>query len=160
MDPKRQDGPYAHSIIVSPDNQFAYAADLGLDQIRAYRLDPTLAKMEAASPAFVDAPPGAGPRHLAFGLDGKNLYSIDELSNTITRFSQKSPGGALTRQESISTLPDDFAGTSYCADLKFTPDGKFLFGTNRGHDSIAIFQVGENGALTRVGLVPSEHAGE
>lgn len=155
VDPKRQDGPYAHSIIVSPDNRFAYAADLGLDQILAYRLDPATAKLESASPAFVASPPGAGPRHLRFAPDGKNLYAIDELSNTITRYSHGAAPGALTKQESFSTLPDDFTGSSYCADLKFTPDGRFLYGTNRGHDSLAIFRAGEDGVLSRVGVVPS-----
>lgn len=155
VDPKRQSGPFAHSIVVSPDNRFAYAADLGLDQILAYRLDTATAKLEPASPAFVASPPGAGPRHLAFAPDGNHLHAIDELSNTVTRYSQDPKSGALTRQESLSTLPEDFEGSSHCADLKFTPDGRFLYGTNRGHDSLAIFRVGENGALIRVGIVPS-----
>ena len=155
VDPKRQDGPYAHSIVFSPDNRFAYAADLGLDQILSYRLDPATAKLNAASPAFAASPPGAGPRHLTFAPDGKNLYAIDELSNTVTRYSRDADSGTLTKHESLSTLPDDFKGSSYCADLKFTPDGRFLYGTNRGHDSLAIFRAGENGALSRVDIVPS-----
>lgn len=155
VDPKRQDGPYAHSIIAGPDNRFAYAADLGLDQILAYRLDAATAKLEPASTAFVASPPGAGPRHLTFAPDGKNLCAIDELSNTITRYSLDATSGALTKQESLSTLPDDFKGSSYCADLKFTPDGKFLYGTNRGHDSLAIFRAAENGVLSLVEIVPS-----
>ena len=155
VDPKRQDGPYAHSIVFSPDNRFAYAADLGLDQILSYRLDPATAKLDAASPAFVASPPGAGPRHLTVAPDGKNLYAIDELSNTITRYSRDADSGTLTKHESLPTLPDDFKGSSYCADLKFTPDGRFLYGTNRGHDSLAIFRAGENGALSRVDIIPS-----
>ncbi len=155
VDPKRQDGPYAHSIVVSPDNRFAYAADLGLDQILVYRLDAANAKLEPATPAFAASPPGAGPRHLAFAPDGENLYAIDELSNTVTRYSRDAAKGALTRHESLSTLPVDFKGSSYCADLKFTPDGKFLYGTNRGHDSLAIFRVGENGVLAHIGNPPS-----
>lgn len=155
VDPKRQDAPYAHSIIVSPDNRFAYAADLGLDQILAYRLDAAKARIETATPAFVASHPGAGPRHLTFAPDGKNLYAIDELSNTITRYSRDEASGTLTKHESLSTLPDDFQGSSYCADLKFTPDGRFLYGTNRGHDSLAIFRAGENGVLSRTDIVPS-----
>lgn len=154
VDPKRQDGPYAHSIVVGPGNDFAYAADLGLDQILSYRLDTATAKLEPASPPFVASPPGAGPRHLAFAPDGRNLYAIDELSNTVTRYAV-GENGALERRESLSTLPDGFEGSSYCADLKFTPDGRFLYGTNRGHDSIAIFRVGNEGALSRVGIEPS-----
>jgi 6-phosphogluconolactonase len=155
VDPKRQDGPYAHSIMPSPDNRFAYAADLGLDQILAYQLDPATAKLEPASPAFVAAHPGAGPRHLTFAPDGKNLYAIDELSNTVTRYSRDAASGILTKHESLPTLPDEFKGSSYCADLKFTPDGKFLYGTNRGHDSLAIFRAEKDGVLTRVEIVPS-----
>jgi len=155
VDPKRQDGPYAHSIVPSPENRFAYAADLGLDQILTYRLDASKATIEPATPAFVASPPGAGPRHLTFAPDGENLYAIDELSNTITRYSHEATSGTLTRHESISTLPDDFKGSSHCADLKFTPDGRFLYGTNRGHDSLAIFRTGENGVLSRVEIVPS-----
>lgn len=155
VDPKRQDGPYAHSIITGPDNRFAYAADLGLDQIRVYELDATTASMKPATPAFVAAPPGAGPRHLTFAPDGKNLYAINELANTITRYSRDPQTGSLTQQESISTLPDDFTGSSFCADLKFTPDGRFLYATNRGHDSLAIFRTGENGVLSLVDIVSS-----
>lgn len=155
VDPKRQDGPYAHSIIAGPDNHFAYAADLGLDQILTYRFESATAKLEPASPASVASPPGAGPRHLTFAPDGKNLYAIDELSNTVTRYSRDATTGALTKQESLSTLPEGFTGSSYCADLKFTPDGRFLYGTNRGHDSLAIFRSAENGALSLVGIVPS-----
>jgi 6-phosphogluconolactonase len=155
VDPKRQDAPYAHSIIVSPDNRFAYAADLGLDQILAYRLDAAKATLSATTPAFVASPPGAGPRHLTFAPDGKNLYAIDELSNTITRYAQDTASGTLTKHESLPTLPDDFKGSSYCADLKFTPDGRLLYGTNRGHDSLAIFRAGENGVLSRIDIVPS-----
>jgi 6-phosphogluconolactonase len=159
VDPRRQDGPYAHSIIVSPDNRFAYAADLGLDRIFVYGLDPATAKLRPASPGFVASPPGAGPRHLAFGPDGKNLYAIDELSNTVTRYTQSADTGVLTRAERISTLPEGFTENSYCADLKITPNGRFLYGTNRGHDSIAIFAIGNDGALARVGIEPSLGAG-
>ncbi|MCB1207330.1 MAG: lactonase family protein [Verrucomicrobiae bacterium] len=158
VDPKRQNGPYAHSFIISPDNRFAYAADLGLDQIRIYRLDAASAKIEPASPAFVSSPAGAGPRHQAFAPDGKNLYAINELSNSVTRYAHETATGALTKHESLSTLPNDFQGTSYCADLKFTPDGRFLFGTNRGHDSIVMFQM-EDTSFSRVGFFPSQGKG-
>lgn len=153
VNPERQDGPHAHCILVGPDHRHAYAADLGLDQILVYRLDPALATLAADGASPVHSSPGAGPRHLAFAPDGKNLYSINELSNTVTRFAVD--GRRLERSESLSTLPEDFVGTSYCADLKFTPDGRFLFGTNRGHDSIAIFQVGDGGKLSRSDTVPS-----
>jgi 6-phosphogluconolactonase len=168
VDPKRQSGPYAHSIIVSPDNRHAYAADLGLDAILGYSLDATRAGLKLLIPARAASRPGAGPRHLAFAPDGKNLYSIDELSNTITRYAYdaekvwsfaNAEAGAIPREESISTLPEDFTGSSYCADLKITPDGKFLYGTNRGHDSLAIYGIGDEGVLTLIGFEPSRGKG-
>ncbi len=168
VDPKRQDAPYAHGIIVSPDNRVAFAADLGLDMIIGYSLDATRAGLKLLIPARAASRPGAGPRHLAFAPDGKNLYSIDELSNTITRYAYDAEkvwsfadaeAGAIPREESISTLPEDFTGSSYCADLKITPDGKFLYGTNRGHDSLAIYGIGDDGILTLIGFEPSRGKG-
>lgn len=156
VDPKRQDGPYAHSFIVSPDNRFAYAADLGLDQIRCYALDAAGAKLTPLDPAFAPSPPGGGPRHLTFHPDGKSLYAINELSNTVSHYRYDSATGALTvAGDAVSTLPADFEGKSYTADLKITPDGKFLYGTNRGHDSIAIFRIAADGSLTRTAIEPS-----
>lgn len=155
VDPKRQKGPYAHSIVVSPDNRVAYAADLGIDKIQIYRLDPKTAKLAPNTPPFIQTPPGAGPRHLTFHPKGKHLYAINELKNSVTRFDRDAKTGALAIRETVSTLPNDFEGTSHCADLKITPEGKFLYGTNRGHDSIAIFRLGKDGGLTRIGIEPS-----
>ncbi|MGE0412336.1 MAG: lactonase family protein [Verrucomicrobiales bacterium] len=155
VEPKRQDGPYAHSFIVSPDNRFAYSADLGLDQILCYRLDAAEGRVSLLTPPSVAAPPGAGPRHLAFHPGGKWLYAINELANSVTRYDWDAGSGALTAGESASTLPDGFTGKSYCADLKITPDGKFLYGTNRGHDSVACYRVGGDGHLERFAIVPS-----
>ncbi|MGY8653744.1 MAG: lactonase family protein [Verrucomicrobiia bacterium] len=155
VDQKRQKGPYAHSIVVSPDNRFAYAADLGIDKILIYRLDPKTSKLAPGSPSFVKTPPGAGPRHLTFHPNGKHLYAINELKNSVTRFDQDAKTGALSIRETVSTLPAEFVGTSYCADLRITPDGKFLYGTNRGHDSIAIYRLAKDGGLKRIGIEPS-----
>ncbi len=159
VDPKRQSGPYAHSIIVSPDNRHAYAADLGLDAILGYALDPTTATLKPLEKTSTASTPGAGPRHLVFDPAAKNLYAIDELSNTVTRYAYAAPDGILTKRESISTLPADFTGSSYCADLRITPDGKFLYGTNRGHDSIAIFRIADDGVLSLIGFEPSQGKG-
>lgn len=155
VDPKRQKGPYAHSIIVSPDNRFAYAADLGIDKILIYRLDPKTAKLAPGSPSFVKTPSGGGPRHLTFHPNGKHLYAINELKNSVTRFDQNAKTGALSIRETVSTLPDDFEGKSHTADLKITPNGRFLYGTNRGHDSIAIYRLAKDGGLKRIGIEPS-----
>ena len=101
--------------------------------------------------------PGSGPRHLTFHPNGRHLYAINELANTVTCFDYTAASGMLTERQTISTLPTDFIGKSYTADLKITPDGKFLYGTNRGHDSLAVFSVNaENGTLTALGQTPTE----
>lgn len=155
VDPKRQKGPYAHSIVVSRDSRFAYAADLGIDKILIYRLDPKTAKLTPNAQSFVHTKPGDGPRHLTFHPNGKYLYAINELKNTVTRFDIDAKTGALKRSQNVPTLPDDFEGTSHTADLKITPNGKFLYGTNRGHDSIAIYRLAKNGGMKRIGIEPS-----
>ena len=155
VDPARQKGPYAHCIVISPDNRFALAADLGLDQVLSYRLDAATAKLSPNTPPFVKTPPGAGPRHLTFHPNGKHVYVINELKSSVTLFDYVTESGTLTERQTISTLPGDFAGTSHCADLKITPNGQFLYGTNRGHDSIAAYRIGDEGRLTLIGIEPS-----
>jgi len=155
-DPSRQKGPNAHSIVVSPDNRFALAADLGIDKIMIYNLDATTAMLtpNEAQP-FAKLTPGSGPRHLTFHPNGKRVYVINELANTVTLFDYDTENGTLNERQTISTLPSDFTGKSYTADLKITPDGKFLYGTNRGHDSIASYRIGDDGKLTLIGIEPS-----
>ena len=104
---------------------------------------------------FVKTPPGAGPRHLTFHPNGKHVYVINELANSITLFDYEPESGLLIERQTISTLPKEFDGKSYCADLKITPDGRFLYGTNRGHDSLAAYRLGPDGRLTLLGIVPS-----
>ena len=154
-DPARQKGPNAHCFVVSPDNRFALAADLGIDQILSYRLDAAMAKLTPNQPPFVKTPAGAGPRHLTFHPNGKHLYAINELKSSVTLFDYAIDSGTLTERQTISTLPSDFTGTSHCADLKITPNGRFLYGTNRGHDSIAAYRLADDGKLTLVGIEPS-----
>ncbi len=155
VNPARQKEPHAHAIITSPDNKFVYAADLGLDQVLCYRLDATTSKLTANDPPFAKTPAGAGPRHLTFHPNGKHLYVINELLNSVTVFAYDALTGALTEQQTLSTLPADFKGTSYCADLKITPNGRFLYGTNRGHDSIAAYRIGDDGKLALIAITPS-----
>ncbi|WP_231612523.1 lactonase family protein [Novipirellula galeiformis] len=156
VDPKRQKGPNAHSIVISPDNRFALAADLGIDKVLIYRLDADNGKLVASDvQPFAKLPPGSGPRHLTFDPSGQRVYVINELTNTVTYFTYGTESGTLTPQQTISTLPEGFSGTSNCADLKITPDGQFLYGTNRGHDSIAIYRIGSDGRLSLVGIEPS-----
>jgi 6-phosphogluconolactonase len=159
VDPARQTGPHAHSIILGPDNRHVYAADLGLDQVVSYRLEASRAKLTPNRQPFVRTPPGAGPRHLTFHPDGRHLYAINELGNSVTLFDYEPKTGVLIERQTVSTVPKGFEGKSYCADLKITPDGRFLYGTNRGHDSIAGYRIGEDGRLTLIGIEPSLGAG-
>ena len=155
VNPQRQKEPHAHCIVVSPDNKYAFAADLGTDQILCYKLDPAAAKLTPNDPPFAKSPAGAGPRHLTFHPGGKRLYVINELLNSVTAFDYDAESGTLTEKQTISTLPKEFKGASYCADLKITPDGRFLYGTNRGHDSIAAYRIGEDGRLSLIAIESS-----
>ena len=155
VNPARQKEPHAHSIVVSPDQKFVYAADLGLDKVLAYSLDPKTAKLSESPQPFVRTLPGAGPRHLTFHPNGKHLYVINELKNSISAFDYDPKTGTLIERQTISTVPEDFEGTSHTADLKITPDGRFLYGTNRGHDSIAAYQINNQGQLSLLDIVPS-----
>jgi 6-phosphogluconolactonase len=155
VNPQRQKEPHAHCIVVSPDNKFAFAADLGTDRILCYKLDPAAAKLTPNEPPFAKSPAGAGPRHLTFHPNGKRVYVINELLNSVTVFDYDADRGALTEKQTIATLPDDYKGTSHCADLKITPDGRHLYGTNRGHDSIACYRIGDDGKLTLLAIEPS-----
>jgi 6-phosphogluconolactonase len=155
VNPQRQKEPHPHCIVVSPDNRYAFTADLGTDQVFCYKLDATTAKLTPNRPAFARSPAGAGPRHLTFHPGGKYVYVINELLNSVTVFDYEADSGTLSAKQTISTLPDGFTGTSYCADVKVTPDGRFLYGTNRGHDSIAAYAVGAEGRLSLIALTPS-----
>lgn len=159
VNPQRQKEPHAHCIVISPDNKYAFAADLGTDQIFCYKLDPIKSKLTPNDTPFARSPAGAGPRHLTFHPNGKRVYVINELLNSVSVFDYDAGSGRLTERQTISTLPADFKGTSYCADVKVTPDGRYVYGTNRGHDSIAAYRVGEDGRLTLVAIEPSRGKG-
>ncbi|MFM7292803.1 MAG: lactonase family protein [Planctomycetia bacterium] len=161
----RQEGPHAHAIIPSPPvatapgdrptSRFAYAADLGTDQILCYRLDAATATLTRNDPPFTKSPPGAGPRHLRFHPNGRTLYVINELGNSVSVYGFDPASGGLTERQTITTLPAGFTGDTKTADLRITPDGRHLYGTNRGHDSIASFRIGDDGLLAPVEIVPS-----
>jgi 6-phosphogluconolactonase len=141
VNPKRQEGPHAHSINVDPSGKFVLAADLGLDKILVYRFDAGKGLLTANNPAFAATKPGAGPRHFAFHPNGRYGYIINEINNTITAYRWDKNGGVLSEIASFSTLPKDYDGTSHTAEVVLHPSGKFLYGSNRGHDSIAAFAV-------------------
>ena len=157
VNPQRQKEPHAHSINVSPDNRFAVAADLGLDQMLVYRFDPAKGSLTANEPPFTRVNPGAGPRHFAFQPDGKFAYVINEIQSTITAFTWDAAGGILKEIQTISTLPAGYSGQNDTADVHVHPTGKFVYGSNRGHDSIAVFAVDPaRGTLTPVEHVPTQ----
>ena len=151
VDPERQEGPHAHSIVISPDNRCAFAPDLGLDEILIYKLDLTGGQLIPNDPPSVAVAAGAGPRHFDFHPDGKYAYVINEIGNTITAFGYDEARGALHAIETVPTLPDDFEGVSPTADIHVHRSGKILYGSNRGHDSIVIFRIDQDtGRLTYV----------
>ncbi|WP_010587316.1 lactonase family protein [Schlesneria paludicola] len=159
VDPARQTGANAHCIVVSPDNRFALVADLGIDQILTYRLDAATSKLSPSEPPFIKSPAGAGPRHLTFHPNGRYVYVINELKNSVTLYDYATASGQLTERQTISTLPPDFTGVTHTADVKITPDGRYLYGTNRGHDSIAAYRIADDGTLTLIEIVPSRGQG-
>ncbi|MCB0608358.1 MAG: lactonase family protein [Lewinellaceae bacterium] len=148
----RQEASHPHSVFMDPKGNFLLTPDLGTDKIMIFRIDTEAGKLIPADPPFAEAEPGSGPRHLVFYPDGKSFYVIHELNNTIVHYRFDPATGAATREQTISTLPSDFTGTSYCADIHLTPDARFLYGSNRGHNSIAIFSVDPlNQSLKAVG---------
>jgi 6-phosphogluconolactonase len=152
----RQEAPHAHSINVDPANQFAFAADLGTDQVLIYRLDPTTCKLTPHDPPFASVAPGSGPRHFAFHPSGKYAYVINELLCTITAFRYDPAKGTLTEIQTVTTLPHEVRPGYTTAEVVAHPSGKFVFGSNRGHNSIAVFTVDEaTGKLT-----PAGHQGQ
>lgn len=155
VDKSRQEKPHAHSINVGPDNRLAFAADLGIDKIMIYKLDPATAKLTPHDPPFAATPPGGGPRHLAFHPSGKYAYVCNEMKSSVTSYAYDADKGTLTQLETLSTLPAgyDKPGNS-TAEVQVHPSGKFVYVSNRGHDSIAIFAIAEDGKLTSVGQQP------
>jgi 6-phosphogluconolactonase len=152
INPRRQQGPHAHSINLDPANRFAYVADLGIDKIVIYQLDLDQGKLLPNDDPWVQVHAGAGPRHFAFHPNGEYAYVINELDSTLTAFAYDATRGTLAALQTISTLPEDFQGRNTCADVHIAASGKFLYGSNRGHDSIAIFEVDEDtGQLAAIG---------
>ena len=153
VNPARQKGPHAHSINLDATGRFAIAADLGLDQLLVYRFHPMQGRLDEAGSTRV--PPGGGPRHFAFHPNGRNAYVINELTSTITAFDWNGDSGRLQSLHTVSTLPTGFDGKNSTAQILVHPSGKFVYGSNRGHHSIAVFQVdAKTGRLTPAGHFP------
>ncbi len=149
----RQEKPHAHGIYLDAAERFALSPDLGADRVFVYRFDPAKGTLEPHGAAPLD--PGSGPRHLAFHPTGKVLYVINELLSTVTAFSYDAEKGALARLQTVSALPAGFSGESWTAEVAVSPDGRFVYGSNRGDDSLAVFRVdAASGRLTAVGHAP------
>ncbi len=152
VNPQRQQGPHAHSINLDPTNRFAVVADLGLDQLLVYRFDRGQGKLIPNDPPSTSTTPGAGPRHLAFHPSGRYAFVVNEIASTLSSFAYDAERGILREVQTLSTLPADFAERNSCADVHVHPNGRFVYGSNRGHDSIAIFAIDEaTGGISPVG---------
>jgi len=152
----RQDGPHAHAVVFAPGGRFLLAADLGADRVFVYRVDRANGVLQPNVPKAVSLPAGSGPRHLAFHPSGRFVYVINELASTLAVFSWDADGGRLSPLQSVSTLPPGFSGDNTTAEVAVSPDGRFVYGSNRGHDSLAVFRVNEaEGTLSPVGQVPT-----
>ena len=140
-DVKRQQFPRAHAIIPSPDNRFILVANLCLDKIFIYKFDPTMGVLTPNGPPFGKVPEGAGVRHLAFHPNGRYLYALNEVDSSVTTFSWDAVRGALMRLDTVSTIPKNWSGNNTAAEIQVHPNGRFVYTSNRNHDSIAVFYV-------------------
>jgi 6-phosphogluconolactonase len=136
-----------------PEGKRVYAADLGIDQVRMYDYDPGKGALTPSAPASVPSAPGAGPRHLSFHPSGRFAYVVNELGNTVSAYERDAATGALERRADTTTLPDGFQGDSFTAEIRVHPSGRFLYASNRGHDSIAVFSLDDPGSPRKVGHV-------
>jgi len=156
VNPQRQSHAYAHSIRVDPSNRFVLVADLGLDKLFVYKFDVKDGSLAANDPPFAKAAPGSGPRHVVFHPNGRWVYLITEMGSTIMLFDWDATRGALSEVQTVSTVPKDFQGASTCAEVQVDPSGRFVYASNRGRDSIAVFSVDQKtGRLTSIQDVPS-----
>ncbi len=154
--PQRQQRPHAHGVTLSPDQRFLFVPDLGLDKVMAYRFAAAAGTLQPAPIPFAALPPGAGPRHFTFHPGGLFAFAINELNSTVTSFAYDAERGSLSQLKSVSTLPRDFTGPNTTAEIEVHPNGRFLYASNRGHDSLVVFEVTpRTGALRAAGHGPT-----
>lgn len=150
-DPQRQEGPHAHCVTFSPDGKLAFACDLGIDKILAYKFDPDKGKLTPHTPAFTPVKPGSGPRHMVFRPDGKFAYVNHELTSTVAAYSYDAAAGTLKELQTVSTLPGWYDGPNTGAELGVHPSGKWLYASNRGNNTVVLFTIDPaDGTLTYV----------
>lgn len=153
---ERQEGPHAHAVVLSPDNRFLFVPDLGADQIKIYRVDTAKATFTPNNPSFASVKPGLGPRHLIFAPGGKFAYVICEMGSSVVALAYDPVKGSLTPVQTISTLPANFNGIDNSSEIDISPSGRFLYASNRGHDSITVFAIDPSkGTLTKLRVVPT-----
>ncbi len=156
VNPERQHEPHAHDVVLTPDNRFAVVADLGLDKLLVYRFDAEKGKLTADDPPYGVVKAGSGPRHIAFHPNGRWAYVISEIGNIITTFDWDGDKGSFHELQTVSTLPKDFKGENTTAEVVVHPKGRYVYGSNRGHDSIAVYAVDPGkGVLTAIEDVPT-----
>jgi 6-phosphogluconolactonase len=152
----RQERPHAHCVLASPDNRFVVVSDLGIDKLVVYRFDAGSGQLTPAEPPHLELAPGAGPRHFVFHPSGRLAYCVNELDSTIAALRFEAAIGRFAILQTVPALPASFHEESHCADLQITPDGRFLYASNRGHDSLTIHAVdAASGSLTLVGHQPT-----
>ncbi len=152
----RQEKPHAHSVTFSPDNRFAYVADLGLDRVLAFSLNPSAGTITRHETGDASVPPGAGPRHSKFSHDGKHFYVLNELDATVSSFRYDPATGALSAVQTLSTLPAGYDGRKWCAEIRIHPNDRFIYASNRAHDSLTVFARNPaTGELTFVQNIPA-----
>ncbi len=157
VNPRRQEGPHAHSINLDPTNRYAFVADLGIDRVMTYQLDLDNGQLIPHTTPWLEVTPGAGPRHLAFHPNGKYAYLVTEMGSTIIALAYDAAQGTLTTLQTVPALPEDFAGHSTAADIHVAPSGTFLYASNRGHDSLVIYAIDTTtGLLSYVGHTPTQ----
>jgi 6-phosphogluconolactonase len=156
VNPQRQAHAFAHSIHVDLTNRFVLVADLGLDKLFVYKFDVKTGSLTPNDPPFVTVKAGSGARHMVFHPNGHWVYLVTEMGSTVIQFDWDSKRGVLKELQTVSALPADFHGDSACSEITLHPNGKFLYVSNRGHDSIAVFAIdAKSGSLTAVEYVPS-----
>jgi 6-phosphogluconolactonase len=153
----RQEGPHAHEAVLSPDNRFLFVPNLGSDQIKIYKFDAAKGTFAPNDPPFASVKAGLGPRHIVFGRGGKFAYVVCEMGSSVVVFSYGTAKGSLTPVQTISTLPADFTGIDNSSEIGIGRSGRFLYASNRGHDSLTVFAIDpQKGTLTKVQTVPSQ----
>ncbi len=155
VNPQRQKGPHAHSVVLSPDNRFLFVPDLGLDKIFIYRVDAAKRTFTPNDPAYAQVDAGLGPRHFTFGPGAKFAYAVCEMGSRVVAFAYNRATGSLKTLQTISTLPAGFTGENASAEIQVDSSGRFLYASNRGNDSITVFRIDPvKGTLTKVQVEP------